>query len=161
MQLIRITLFSSLLLAGSLSAAVSVPNEAIFERANPQIVEKTTAKRATPTVGDGIDLSNRHKGGKLFPNSSVNGAFDNALTLLRNAITKIDSSIFAKYFDVADRDLVLNVFRRLSGEDGLGAAELANIVVKWGEDDLNDPIPAALEGYNDPNPNLTITDDAW
>ena len=171
MKLISITLFFSVLFAGSLSAAVSVsrrhdvPNKAIFERAKPQIGEKTIVKRADPTTGAGIDFNDPRQGLELFPHVPVMGGFDNALFLLKAAIDATDTSIYAKYFDVKDRDVVLKVLERLFGDDSsgfvVGAAELANIVVKAGADDPNDPAPVSLENYNDPNPSLILSDNAW
>lgn len=166
MQLITTTLFFSVLFAGSLSAAGSklsgqdVPKKAIFERAIPQIGAKTIIKRATPTIGDGIDLNDCDRGGILFGCPFRYSAFSLTLDILKNAVNTVDSSIFAKYFDVGDKDVVLNVFKRLAGDDGSGAAELANIVIRAG-DDPDDPAPATLENYNDPNPDLIISDDAW
>lgn len=171
MQLISITLFFSVLFASSLSVSVSVlrrhdvPNKAIFERANPQIGEKTLVKRAEPTIGAGIDVNDPRQGLKLFPHVPVAGGFFIALSILKSAIAAIDTPIYAKYFDIKDRDVVLKVLERLFGDDGsefvVGAAELANIVVKAGTDDPNDPAPASLENYNDPNPSLIMGDNAW
>lgn len=165
MQLISPTLFLSVLFAGSLSAAgpvlngQDVPNKAIFERANPQTDVKTIVKRANPTIGDGIDLNVCDKGGILFGCPFRYGAFSLAHDLLNTGGSNVNSSIFAKYFDVKDRDVVSNVFKRLAG-DGSGAAELANIVIKAGNIS-NDPAPAILVDYNDSNPDLIMSGHAW
>ena len=71
--------------------------------------------------------------------------------------------IFAKYFNPGDRQIVTNVFNQLLGPDGVsGAAAMANIKVISGDtsDDPNDPAPAALEGFDDPDPILVLIDDA-
>lgn len=72
-----------------------------------------------------------------------------------------NDAVFAKYFNLGDRQNVTDIFNRLLGPDGVsGAAELANIQVTAGEDDDSDPVPAALEGFDDPDPTLELTDDA-
>lgn len=163
----------SFFLVGAFSAAVSVserqydPHRALVERSNPHVGEKFIAKRANPTIGDGVDISDPQRGGKLIPRADfpISGAFSNALQLL-NYATFFDGAkndaVFAKYFNVEDKQLVLDIFNRLLGEDGLGAADLANIKVVAGDND-NDPDdpPAALEGFDDPDPNLVLSEDAW
>lgn len=181
MYLSHASLLTSIVLNGALSAAVSVPNRqyshkrAIVERANPHIGNKAIVKRANPTIGDGIDVNDPQRGGKLIPreNLPTSGAFSNAFQLMNYVITSTGSAndaIFAKYFNDEDKEVVLNVFRRLYGfeddddtgdEDNEGAAALANIKIIAGEDDPDDPAPAFLEDFADEFPNLILRDDAW
>ncbi len=52
--------------------------------------------------------------------------------------------------------------RLLGGEDATGgAAAMANIKVTGGDVEEGDPAPAALEGYEDPDPTLILSEDAW
>ena len=55
----------------------------------------------------------------------------------------------------------MNIFNRLLEPDGVsGADALASITVTAGEEKPEDPAPAALEGFDDPSPDLILTDDA-
>lgn len=55
------------------------------------------------------------------------------------------------------------IFARLLGGDDAtgGAAAMANIKVTGGDVEEGDPAPAALEGYEDPDPTLILSEDAW
>ena len=162
----------SFFLVGAFSAAVSVadrqydPHRALVERSNPHVGKNIIAKRANPTIGDGIDINDPQTGGKLVPRENFpdSGAFANALELLSYANTTLSSEndvVFAKYFDLKDKQCVKDIFLRLLGEDGKGATDLANITVVAVDYDPDDPAPAALEGYDDPHPTLVLSEDIW
>ena len=146
--------------------ALAVPHEAIAKRTDPTVSKNALGKRADPTIGSGIDTSDPHKGGKLIsPAGTTTGAFSNAYELMAyaNSGGPTSDAVFAKYFNPGDRQIVTNVFDRLLGPDGTtGAAAMANIQVISGDtsSDPNDPAPAALEDFDNPNPNLVLTDDA-
>ena len=74
-----------------------------------------------------------------------------------------NNAVFAKYFNPGDKNTVLAIFGRLlGGEDATGGANaMANIKVTGGEVEPGDPAPAALEGYEDPDPTLILSEDAW
>ena len=146
--------------------ALAVPHEAVAKRTDPTVSKNTLGKRADPTIGSGIDTSDPHKGGKLIsPDGTTSGAFANAYELMAyaNTASPICDAVFAKYFNPGDRQTVTDIFNRLLGPDGAtGAAAMANINVISGDtsSDPDDPAPAALEDYNNPDPNLVLTDDA-
>ena len=174
-------LFFSIIFDDALSAAIPVsnqqysPNKAIFERANPHIDNTAIVKRANPTIGAGIDIKDPQKGGKLVPREGVpiSGAFSNAFQMMNYAVTSpgpTNDAVFAKYFAPEDKEVVMHVFKRLLGydddddtgdEDNEGAAVLSNINVIAGEDDPEDPSPAALEGFDEENPNLILSEYVW
>ena len=164
MHFVKPAALLSVLSVSTLSLAV--PHEAIAKRADPTISKNALEKRANPTIGSGIDTSDPHKGGKLIsPAGTSTGAFANAYELM--AYANMDdatcTAVFAKYFNPGDRQVVTDVFNRLLGPDGVsGATAMANIKVISGDtsSDPNDPAPAALEGFDDPDPNLVLTDDA-
>lgn len=151
---------SSILFVGALSAAVPVPDR-------PSTSHRTIAKRANPSIGEGIDVNDPHRGGRLVPrpNEPTSGAFSNALELMSYAISlpgATNDAVFRKYFDMGDRQVVMDVFDRLLGDDHTsGAAALANIKVTAGDNDPDDPAPAALEGFDDVEPNLILSEDVW
>ncbi|KAK2796565.1 hypothetical protein FQN50_009510 [Emmonsiellopsis sp. PD_5] len=121
-------------------------------------------RKSIPQLGPGIDVNDPRRGGRLMPRPDMptsSGAFSNVFQLLGFATTHFKESIFNKYFNPGDRDLVMNLFNRLLDDDHNGAPALRNILVKAGEDDPNNPAPAELEGYDDPDPHLILTDDAW
>lgn len=173
MHLTKSGVFLGVLFASALSVAVPAPErrhrslEAIAKRANPTISNKPIVKRANPTIGDGIDVNDPQRGGKLVPRPDLptSGAFSNALELMSYATTTpgaTNDAVFGKYFNPGDKQIVTDVFNRLLGDDGTsGAAALANIKVIAGDNDPNDPAPAALEGFDDPDPNLVLSEDAW
>lgn len=150
----------SILFVGALSAAVPVPDR-------PYTSHRTIVKRANPTIGRGIDVNDPHRGGKLVPrpHSPTSGAFSNALELMSYATTLTgakNDAVFRKYFNMGDRQLVMDVFNRLLGDHHTsGAAALANIKVIAGDNDVHNPAPALLEGYHDPDPKLILREDAW
>lgn len=146
--------------------ALAVPHEAVAKRNDPTISKNTLGKRANPTIGSGIDTSDPHRGGKLIsPDGTTTGAFANAYELMAyaNMGGPTCDAVFAKYFNPGDRQIVTDVFNRLLGPDGAtGAPAMANINVISGDtsSDPNDPAPAALEDYDNPDPSLVLTDDA-
>ena len=146
--------------------ALAVPHEATAKRTDPTVSEKALTKREDPTIGSGIDTSDPQKGGKLISSAdTTTGAFANAYELMAYAIMDDPTcdAVFAKYFNPGDRQIVTAVFNRLLGPDGAtGAAAMANIKVISGDtsSDPDDPAPAALEDFDDPEPNLVLTDDA-
>ncbi|KAL8736942.1 MAG: hypothetical protein Q9181_002168 [Wetmoreana brouardii] len=133
------------------------PRKIVKERANPSISNDALVKRAEPTIGDGIDVNDPLRGGKLVPrpDTPTSGAFSNALELMSYATTTPgdkNDAVFRKYFNVGDRQIVMDVFNRLRG-DAMGAAELANIRVVAGDpnDDDDDRYPAEPMSVNDKN----------
>lgn len=142
-------------------------NKAILKRVNPTLGGKAILKRANPTIGEGIDVNDPNRGGKLVPRPGLpqSGAIDNALQLMYYATTTSDNpnndAVFRKYFNEGDKQVVMDVFNRLLGDDDRGAAALANIRIIAGDDDPNDPAPASLAGYADPDPELILSEDAW
>lgn len=172
MHLTRLSFLLSSLLAGALSAAVPAPDahsspNPLFKRTNPTIASNPLSKRADPTIGEGIDTGNPQQGGRLQGTNPTNGAFAEAYELMSYATTTatdpVNSAVFAKYFNPGDKDTVMAIFARLlGGEDATGgAAAMANIKVTGGDVEEGDPAPAALEGYEDPDPTLTLSEDAW
>ena len=130
------------------------------------VSRRTLFKRADPSIGDGIDTNDPQRGGKLVPRPGepTTGAFRKALQLMSYAVTLSgdkNDAIFRKYFNPDDQQVVHNVFTRLLGDGSNGAAALAYIKVIAGDNDPNDPAPAALEGFDDPDPNLVLSEDAW
>ena len=75
----------------------------------------------------------------------------------------VNSAVFAKYFNPGDKNTVMAIFARLLGGDDAtgGAAAMANIKVTGGDVEEGDPAPAELEGYEDPDPTLILSEDAW
>ncbi|MCJ1277988.1 hypothetical protein MMC21_005802 [Puttea exsequens] len=170
MHITKSTVSLSVLSFTALSAALPAPEgsspKAIAERANPSINNKALLKRAAPTIGAGIDPNDPHRGGRLLPKSPdqpTTGGFSNALELMSYATTSSDDAVFRKYFNPGDKATVTAIFDRLLGGDGAtdGAAALANIQVIAGEDDPDDPAPAELKKFDEGEPNLVMTDDAF
>lgn len=169
MHLTKSSVFVGATIVGVLSVAIPAPerrstaHNATAKRANPTISNSDIMKRANPTIGDGINVNDPQRGGKLVPRSNLptSGAFSNALELMNYATTTIDDAVFGKYFNPDDKHIVIDVFNRLVGDDSSGAADLANIKVIAGDDDPNDPAPAALEGFDDQDPSLVLSEDAW
>lgn len=181
MYLSNTILFFGIIFDSALSATVFVsdrqypPNRAIVERANPHVGNKAIVKRANPTIGNGIDVNDPQRGGKLVPRDGfpTSGAFSNAFQMMNYAVTSPgpkNDAIFAKYFDNGDKEVVLNVFKRLLGYDddddtgdgdNEGAAALANINVIAGSTEEDDDAPAALEGFTNEYPDLILSEDAW
>ena len=172
MRFTKSTLFHGVLFVGAFAAAVPAPEglstsyKAIARRANPTIGKDVIRKRADPTIGNGIDTTDPQRGGKLIsPPGTTSGAFSNALELMSYVMTlagdSTNDAVFAKYFNPEDKQIVMNVFRKLLRPDSISStAELANINVISGEDGSDDPAPAALLYYADPNPDLKLSDDA-
>lgn len=173
MHFTKPAVFLSLLSISTLSVAVPAPerrstsHEAVAKRANPTINKNFIVKRAEPTIGDGINVNDPQRGRKLVPRPGLptSGGFSNALQLMSYATTTsgdTNDAVFRKYFNLEDKQTVHDVFNRLLGDDGTsGAAALANIKVIAGDDNPDDPAPAALEGFDDPDPNLVLSEDAW
>ncbi|TKA22033.1 hypothetical protein B0A50_08415 [Salinomyces thailandicus] len=156
-----------LLYCGSSYALPANTNHNNAKRADPHIMSGKLWKRTDPTIGNGIDTSDPLRGGKLISaEGTTDGAFSQAKEMMNYAVTlpaaSVDS-IFNKYFNPGDKNTVLAVFNRLLGDGQQdGAAALANINV-IGDNDLpaGDPAPAYLEGFDDPDPILGLTDDAF
>ncbi|KAK2756849.1 hypothetical protein FQN53_008549, partial [Emmonsiellopsis sp. PD_33] len=152
-------LINSLSLFGLLAASLT--------EATPLERAKFKARlTSVPRLGDGIDVNDPLRGGKLVPRPDLprsSGAFSNAFQLMNYVTTGLfKETIFNKYFNPGDRDLVMSLFNRLLGDDQVsGAPALRNILVKAGPDDPSNPAPAELEGYDDPDPHLILTEDAW
>ncbi|KAI0400451.1 hypothetical protein F4802DRAFT_482233 [Xylaria palmicola] len=132
-------------------------------------VPSVTTKRDTwnyPMIGQGIDTSDPSKGSKLLPRPDLetSGAFNNAYQMLEYATRTADSDsnkvIFQKYFDAGDKQLVMDLFKRILG-DGSGAPAMTDIIVGAGNDDEESPAPAELVNYDGPQPTILITEDAW
>ena len=150
----------SILCIGAFSVAVPVPDR-------PHTSHSTIVKRANPTIGEGINVNDPHRGGRLVPrpNFPTSGAFSNALELMSYATTlpgATNDAVFRKYFNMGDRQVVMDVFNRLLGNDhASGANDLANIKVLEGVTDPLESSPAELENCNDPNPKLVLDEDVW
>ena len=120
-----------------------------------------------PRIGEGIDVNDPDRGGKLppRPESETSGALNNAYELLAYATSTSDTpknnAIFAKYFDSGDKQLVMSLFNRLLGDGAHGAPAMTNMVIVRGDTDPNDPAPAELQDFDDPEPQLILTEDAW
>ncbi|KAL8740394.1 MAG: hypothetical protein Q9190_006902 [Brigantiaea leucoxantha] len=147
-------------------------------------VRSRLAKRTNPIIGQGIDINDPQKGGKLVPrpNFPTSGAFSNAQEMLAYAVftpeVGIDSNspIFTHYFLEEHRDRVKRVMLRLMGNPASmdqvkndGAAELGQITFQ-GIDTPNtgDDAGCDREGtimyteYYDTNSPVTVVcDDAW
>ena len=149
-----------------IAPSLALPHDAISKREDPTISKILLTKRADPTIGSGIDTTDPQKGGRLSsPPGSTSGAFSQAYELMAyaNMGTPTCDAVFAKYFNQEDRQLVTDVFNQLLGSSGVsGADAMANIQVISGDtsSDPDDPAPAALENFDDPDPNLVLTDDA-
>ena len=128
------------------------------------VPRNTLAKRANPTLGNGIDTNDPHRGGRLVPRDDTNSAFQNALQMMSYVVRlpgdKRDA-IFRKYFNPEDEDIVHRVFERLLGDDEEGAAALQNIIVEGGPNVPENVAPAEMEKFDEPQPTLTLSDDAW
>jgi hypothetical protein len=123
-------------------------------------------KRAVPKLDPSLKLDDPHRGGKLTPRAGFpeSGALNNALELMSYATTLPGSkndNVFKKYFNTEDKTIVQNVFKRLLGDDQKGASALANILIKAGNKDEKDPAPAHMEKFDDPEPEITISEDGW
>lgn len=120
-----------------------------------------------PRIGEGIDVNDPARGGKLPPRPELetSGALNNAYQLLAYATSTSDTAknnaIFAKYFNSEDKQLVMNLFDQLLGDGVHGAPAMTNMVIVGGETDPDDPAPAELVQYDDPEPQLILTEDAW
>lgn len=116
-----------------------------------------------PRIGQGIDVNDPNRGGKLVPRPDLetSGAFNNAYQLLNYATTSANDAIFRKYFNEGDKQLVMDLFNRILGDGGHGAPAMTNIIVEAGDDDEENPAPAELINYDDPEPTIVLTEDAW
>ena len=158
-----------LLCLTALSLALPKPegqSHALSKRADLKIKSARLSKRDDPKIGNGIDTNDPQRGGKLIsPPGQTTGAFANALELMSYAVTlpgDTNDAVFGKYFNSGDKDTVQNVFKKLLGgaQSTSGAKELGQITVTNDEPDEGDPAPAELTGFDDPNPNLLLSDDA-
>lgn len=154
MYLAGVALSSTLFSASVLSAAVP-PHDSKITTVH------RLAKRANPTIGDGINKDDPNRGGKLFSPTGTSGALYEAFELIDYATKSRDNVVFAKYFNTGDKDVVMGVLDGLLGGAITGAPELSQITVIAGEDKSENPAPAALEGFADPDPNLILTEGAW
>ncbi|KAG8528663.1 uncharacterized protein KY384_006350 [Bacidia gigantensis] len=155
----------------ALSSAFPAPNDLInvlSKRTDPTISSPTTlSKRADPQIGVGIDPKDPHRGGKLTsPSGQSTGAFQNALELMSYAVSEPgdkNDAVFHKYFNPGDKDKVQRIFKRLLGDGTDGAPALGNIKVKAGDEHPADgnPAPGELVDFDNPDPSLLLTDDAF
>ena len=119
-----------------------------------------------PRLGDGIDVNDPDRGGKLTPRPELetSGALNEAYELLNYATTTSDSprnnAIFAKYFNSGDKQLVMDLFNRILGDGTHGAPAMTNMVIRAGDVRPGDPASAELVNVDDPEPQLILTDDA-
>lgn len=160
MHLIKLAVFFSVIFVRTLSVAVST-------RERRSTSHDAILKRGNPTIGHGIDVNDPQRGGKLVPRPGfpVSGAFSNTLQLANYVTTTpgaTNDAVFKKYFNPEDKQIVKAVFNRLLGDDGVsGVAALAKIKVVARAHEPGDTAPAFLEGFDDPEPNLVLRENAW
>ncbi|KAL8671364.1 MAG: hypothetical protein Q9168_004146 [Polycauliona sp. 1 TL-2023] len=149
------------------------------------IARNNLVKRTNPIIGEGIDVNDKARGGKLVarPNFPTSGAFSNAQQLLAYAVftplrgINSDSPIFKHYFLEEHRDKVKKVMLKLMGNPASmgdvkndGANELGKVTFQGVDTPNNDDDDAgcAKEGtrmyteYYDTNgPVVVVCEDAW